>query len=73
MIRQGVEFTLVQAEPDVWRWQFRIGETVTTGTTRTRLKGMAVHKAHRRIDIELGKPQDRAPAGIDSVSGAEAS
>jgi hypothetical protein len=29
MNRRGIEFTLVQVEPDMWQWQFRIGETVT--------------------------------------------
>jgi hypothetical protein len=73
MNRRGIEFSLMQVEQDVWQWRFQIGETVTTGRTRTRLKGMAVHKAQQRIDIELGKPRELAPARIDSVSGAEAS
>jgi hypothetical protein len=61
MNRRGIEFSLVQIESDLWQWQFRIGETVTTGRTQTRLKGMAVHRAQQRIDIELRKPRD-APA-----------
>ena len=73
MNRRGVDFSLVQVEPDLWQWQFQIGKNVTTGRTRTRLKGMAVNKAQRRIDIELGKPRDLASARIDSASGAEAS
>ena len=71
MNRRGVEFTLLQVEPDVWLWRFQIGETVTTGTTKTRLKGMAAHRAQQRIDIELKKPRDLAPARIES--GADAS
>jgi hypothetical protein len=34
---------------------------------------MAAHRAQQRIDIELRKARDLAPARIDSVSGAEAS
>ena len=58
MNRRGIEFTLVQVEPDVWQWQFRIGETVTTGKTKTKLKGMAAHRVQHRIDRELRKPRD---------------
>jgi hypothetical protein len=28
MNRRGIEFTLVQVEPELWQWQFRIGESV---------------------------------------------
>jgi hypothetical protein len=33
MNRRGVEFTLVQVDADLWQWQFRIGEAVTSGRT----------------------------------------
>jgi hypothetical protein len=46
MNRRGIEFTLVQVEPDLWQWQFRIGETVTTGKTKTELKGMAARRQY---------------------------
>ena len=45
MNRKGVEFTLLLIEPGLWKWRFQIGETVTTGTTETNLKGMAAHRA----------------------------
>jgi hypothetical protein len=60
MNRRGIEFTLVQVDDDVWKWQFRIGETITTGKTKTRLKGMAARKVQQRIDRELQKPRDLA-------------
>ena len=53
MNHRGIEFTLTQLEPGLWQWQFRIGETVTTGKTETKLKGMAARKAQTRIDREL--------------------
>jgi hypothetical protein len=31
----------VQVEPDLWQWQFRIGETVKTGKTETTLALLA--------------------------------
>jgi hypothetical protein len=58
MNRKGIEFSLLQIEPDVWRWQFQIGETVTTGKTRTRLKGMAAHRVHDRIEGALKLPRN---------------
>ena len=35
MNRKGVEFTVSQVDEDCWNWRFQIGETVTTGTTKT--------------------------------------
>jgi hypothetical protein len=58
MNRRGIEFTLVQVEPGLWQWQFRIGETVPTGKTKTKLKGLAAHRAQQRIDQELKRPRD---------------
>jgi hypothetical protein len=58
MNRRGIEFSLVQLDTDLWQWQFRIGETLTTGKTKTKLRGLAARKAQMRIDQELKKPRD---------------
>jgi hypothetical protein len=58
MNRKGVEFSLRQVESDLWKWQFQIGNTITTGQTRSRLMGIAAHRAQKRIDLELRKPRD---------------
>jgi hypothetical protein len=58
MNRKGVEFSLRQAGDELWKWQFQIGNTVTNGQTRSRLMGIAAHRAGKRIDIELRKPRD---------------
>jgi len=34
MNRRGIEFTLAQVEPGLWRWRFQIGDKVTTGNTK---------------------------------------
>jgi hypothetical protein len=57
MNRRGVEFTLVQIEPDLWQWRFQIGDHVTTGRTQTSLMGMAARRVQQRIDRELRKPR----------------
>jgi hypothetical protein len=43
----------VQIEPDLWQWQFRIGETVKTGKTETTLALLAARRVQLRIDREL--------------------
>jgi hypothetical protein len=58
MNRKGIEFSLMQIEPDVWRWHFQIDGTVTTGKAKTRLKGMAARRAQARIDRALRLPPD---------------
>ena len=39
MNRRGIEFTLAQVEPGLWRWRFQIGDKVTTGNTKANLMG----------------------------------
>lgn len=58
MNRKGIEFSLLQVQPGLWKWQFHIGDTVTTGKTRSNLMGIAAHRAQKRIDLELKKPRD---------------
>jgi hypothetical protein len=58
MNRKGVEFTVSQVDEDCWNWRFQIGETVKTGSTQTRLKGMAAHRVQQRIDRELKEARD---------------
>jgi hypothetical protein len=71
MNRRGVEYTAVQVEPSLWKWQFQIGDTVTTGTTHTKLKGMAAKRAEIRIDRELKRLRERQER-IDSVGSPDA-
>ena len=58
MMRKGVAYTLLLIEPGVWRWQFQIGDIVTTGNAHTKLIGMAAHRVSARIDRELRQPRD---------------
>jgi hypothetical protein len=61
--RRGVEFTLTQVAPGLWKWQFQIGETVTTGKTQSNLMGIAARRVQQRIDRELVKLRD-LPANV---------
>ena len=59
---RGVEYMVVpSATPDVWQWQFRIGNRVKTGKTETRISLLARRRIRLRIDREL-KAAARAKA-----------
>lgn len=54
MVYKGIQYSVLPtAEPDVWRWQFRIGETVRTGKTQTRLEALAARRVQGKIDVTL--------------------
>jgi hypothetical protein len=54
MIHRGVRYTVsATVEPDIWQWQFQIGDVVKTGQTKTRLGAMATRRVQLRIDIAL--------------------
>jgi hypothetical protein len=61
--RRSVEFTLTQIAPGLSKWQFQIGQTVTTGKTQSNLMGMAALRVQQRIDRELVKLRD-LPANV---------
>lgn len=62
MKRRGVEFSLMKAQPDLWKWRFQIGETIVSGSTETKLMGLAVRRVQQRIDRELKLHRAREPA-----------
>jgi hypothetical protein len=54
MNHRGVEYSLAMTTvPGIWKWQFRIGETVKSGKTETRINLLAVRRVQLRIDREL--------------------
>jgi hypothetical protein len=54
VIYKGVEYTVVAtAEPDVWEWQFRLGDKLKTGRTQTRLAALATRRVQSKIDAAL--------------------
>jgi hypothetical protein len=61
VIYKGVEYSITAtSEPDIWLWQFQIGELTTTGRARTRLIHMAKRRVHMRINVALRRS---GPAG----------
>jgi hypothetical protein len=54
MIHRGIQYTIAAtAEPDIWRWQFQIGDSVRTGRTQTRLAELAARRVQSKIDTAL--------------------
>jgi hypothetical protein len=53
MNHKGVEYTVASSEPGFWRWQFRIGGQLKTGTTETSLELLAMRRVQLRIDQAL--------------------
>ena len=54
MVHKGIEYSVaLSAPPDVWKWQFRIGDIVKSGKTETRINLLAVRRVQLRIDREL--------------------
>jgi hypothetical protein len=54
VIYKGVEYTVIAtAEPDVWEWQFRLGDNLKTGRTQTRLADLAARRVRSKIDAAL--------------------
>jgi hypothetical protein len=63
---KGVQYTVAAtAEPDIWRWQFQIGDTVRTGKTQTRLAALAARRVQIKIDVAL-KASASSPANQQS-------
>jgi hypothetical protein len=69
MYHKGVEFTLWQVDEGRWEWRFQIGKVVKTGSTRTRLIGMAAHRVQQKIDSELKELRYLASSRLDPVVG----
>jgi hypothetical protein len=55
MVHRGVEYGVAMAAPGIWSWWFRIGDTVKSGRTETRIRLLAIRRVQMRIDRELAK------------------
>ena len=54
MIYKGIQYSVAATvEPDLWQWQFQIGENVKTGKTKTRLAALAARRVKLKIDAAL--------------------
>jgi hypothetical protein len=53
MEHRGVKYTMFQAEPDLWKWQFWIDGKTKTGKIVSRLQMLADRRVRMAIDREL--------------------
>jgi hypothetical protein len=66
VIYKGVEyFVAATAEPDVWRWQVKIGDFVRTGRTETRLTELAARRVQSKINAALKALESSAAMQAD--------
>ncbi|MFB9262995.1 hypothetical protein ACFFWD_07380 [Bradyrhizobium erythrophlei] len=63
MIHKGVEFSITQAAPGIWKWRFQIGDRIVTGKTEAKLNLLAIRRVQLRIDRELKKLQQDEARG----------
>jgi len=53
MVYKGVEYEIASIDRGVWKWQFRIGDSIKTGRTKTNLEVLADRRVRLVIDREL--------------------
>jgi uncharacterized membrane protein YcjF (UPF0283 family) len=54
VIYKDIQYTIAATdEPDIWRWQFQIGDAVRSGRTQTRLAKLAARRVESKIDAAL--------------------
>jgi hypothetical protein len=54
VIHKGIQYSVAATvEPDLWQWQFQIGESIKTGKTKTRLAALAARRVKLKIDAAL--------------------
>jgi len=66
MMHKGVEYTVVEkaGRPGIWRWQYRIGDTVKSGETEARLELLARRRVQMRIDRALKAGASSSKASV---------
>jgi hypothetical protein len=54
VIHKGIRYSIAATvEPDIWQWQFQIGDNIRTGKTNTRLAALAARRVQMKIDAAL--------------------
>jgi hypothetical protein len=53
MIYRGVEYEITLIKPGLWKWQFRIGNAMMTGSTKANLGLLAERRVQMVINREL--------------------
>jgi hypothetical protein len=54
MSYRGIQYSIAPiVEPDVWQWQFQIGDDIKAGKTRTRIAALAARRVQSKIHTAL--------------------
>ena len=52
MEHRGVQYTVTEVEPGLWKWRFVLGGRIRTGRTRTNIAILAAKRVSLVIDRE---------------------
>jgi hypothetical protein len=58
---KAIEYSLKSVEPGIWKFRFRIGRAIKSGTTKASHEHLAIRRVEKRIDRELEN------AGLDKT------
>ena len=71
VIHKGIRYSVAATvEPDIWQWQFQIGESIRTGKTNTRLAALAERRVKMKIDAALRVSSVSSAIERDNRTGA---
>jgi hypothetical protein len=71
VIHKGIRYSVAATvEPDIWQWQFQIGENIRTGKTNTRLAALAARRVQMKIDAALRVSRVSSAIQSDNRAGA---
>ena len=71
MVHKGISYSVAATvEPDIWQWQFQIGESIRTGKTNTRLAALAARRVQMKIDAALRVSDMSSAIRSDNRAGA---
>jgi hypothetical protein len=71
VIHKGIRYSVAAtAEPDIWQWQFQIGESIRTGKTNTRLAALAARRVQMKINAALRVSSVSSAIQRDNRAGA---
>jgi len=60
---KAIEYSLKSVEPGIWKYKFRIGRGIKTGTTKTKLDLVAIHRVQSELTASLKTPDSTSLRG----------
>jgi hypothetical protein len=68
VVHKGINYTVsATVDPEIWQWQFQIGDSIKTGKTKTRLAAMAIRRVQSKIDTALKQSASSTSAADNRI------